>query len=191
MSISLFNSDDLVLLLKEGSPALFPTDTLPALAVIPEHANDLWSLKKRPRTKPFILMASSSAELFDFVLPEALKDAWEIGSAYWPGALTLVLPAKGSAVKFLNPFGSTIGMRVPACDLAIDLLKKSGPLATTSANLSGLEPLVSVMELSKTFPKVPLLGPLPWPKLSGLASTLIKWNGEGKWEMLRQGSVYL
>ena len=189
MSIPLFNSGELRRLVHEGSPVLFPTDTLPALATIPENADDLWNLKNRPRTKPFILMASSSEELFDFILPEALEDASKIGSVYWPGALTMVLPAMGSIVESLNPFGSSIGMRIPDCDLAIDFLEKSGPLATTSANLSGYEPLVSAMEISKTFPKTPLLGPIPWPLPSGLASTLIKWKGKGRWETLRKGSV--
>ena len=189
MSIPLFNSGELRSLLNEGSPVLFPTDTLPALGTIPENADELWDLKNRPRTKPFIVMASSSEQLLDLILPEALEDASKIGSVYWPGALTMVLPAIGPIVKSLNPFGSSIGIRVPDCELALEFLEKSGPLATTSANLSGFEPLVSPMELSKIFPKIPLLGPIPWPLSSGLASTVIKWKGKGQWETLRKGSV--
>ena len=85
--------------------------------------------------------------------------------------------------------GDTIGLRVPACGLAIELLDKTGPLATTSANLSGHETLLEPKDISRCFPKVPLLGPLPWPPTSGLASTLIKWNSEGKWQLLRRGAV--
>ncbi|KGG16599.1 hypothetical protein EV06_0441 [Prochlorococcus sp. MIT 0602] len=189
MQIPIFLNDDLLLLLKEGSPVLIPTDTLPALAACPENASCLWKIKNRPMTKPFILMGSSSEKLLEFVMPEALEDAFKIGSAYWPGALTIVVPAVKELVDNLNPFGSSIGMRVPACDFTINFLEKSGPLATTSANISGHDPLLDPKAVSKCFPQLPLLGPLPWPKPSGQASTLIEWKAPGSWQILRIGAV--
>ena len=61
--------------LQIGQAALFPTDTLPALASLPEKSSHLWKIKKRPITKPFILMGSSTEQLLDFVLqPKQLLD---------------------------------------------------------------------------------------------------------------------
>ncbi len=184
-----FTSEELFNFIKEGSPVLFPTDTLPALAVAINQADKLWYIKKRPKTKPLILMGSSANELLSYVRPDAYEDALKISSTYWPGAITIVLPAINDLVQILNPFGNSIGMRIPKSRLALDLLDKSGPLATTSANLSGEEPSIDAEIVAKCFPDLPLLGPTPWPKTSGLASTLIEWKGSGRWQLLRRGAV--
>ncbi len=179
----------LLFLLKSGSAIAFPTDTVPALAASPANAFNLWEIKKRPKTKPFILMGASAEQLFPYVLDDAINDACEIAFSYWPGAITMVLPVIADIALQLNPYGDSIGMRVPACKVALDFLQISGPLATTSANLSGYEPLMSAEAFSEYFPDLPLLAPTPWPQGSGLASTLIKWQGKGHWQLLRRGAV--
>ena len=75
--------------------------------------------------------------------------------------------------------------------MTIEFLERSGPLATSSANLAGQSPALSEMEVNSCFPQLPLLGPLPWPKASGMASTLIRWQQPGKWQILRNGAVIL
>ena len=175
--------------LLEGSAALIPTDTLPALAASPEKASQLWDLKQRPADKPLILMGSNQNELFECVSPDALEDAQLMARRYWPGALTMVLPAKGLVVNNLNPGKFNIGMRIPACEVALALFSKTGPLATTSANLSGKNPCINEHEAAICFPSLPLLGPMPWPKPSGLASTLIFWQGINRWQVLRSGAL--
>ena len=186
-----FDSEELSLKLLEGSPVLFPTDTLPALAATPRHASKLWSIKQRPADKPLILMGASQKDLFECVSPEALEDAKLIANRYWPGALTMVLPATGPIVNRLNPGKQNIGIRIPACTVALDLLSKSGPLATTSANLSGGKPCIDETQVAKCFPDLPLLGPIPWPNSSGLASTLIIWHSSDHWQVLRNGAVMI
>ncbi len=181
---------DLTKHLAEGSLALFPTDTLPALASLPENANQLWKIKRRPLQKPLILMGASHNELFEFVHKDVIHDALRMAKLYWPGPLTLVVPAQGSALQALNPEGLTLGLRVPQCELALDLLGKSGPLATTSANLSGGNPAKTEQEARSFFPEIPMLGPLPWPESSGMASTVVRWH-EGNWDVLRKGSLSL
>ena len=152
----LFDAKVLVEKLKTGSAVSFPTDTLPALAACPEFAEQIWRLKKRSLAKPLILMGSSPEELFEWVEKVALDDAWEMARNFWPGALTLVLPAKGLIVDALNPGAMTLGFRVPAHSAALDLLSNSGPLATTSANLSGSAPLLTAEEVSKCFKGLPV-----------------------------------
>ena len=187
----IFDAFELSQKLLEGSAAVFPTDTLPALAAAPEHATQLWEIKERPVDKPLILMGASEKELFELASPDALEDAQLMARRFWPGALTMILPARGPIVNDLNPGKLNLGMRIPACDVALDLLSKTGPLATTSANLSGRNPCMNENEVAMWFPDLPLLGPMPWPKSSGLASSLIFWEGEESWKVLRSGAVML
>ncbi|HGY5542068.1 MAG: L-threonylcarbamoyladenylate synthase [Prochlorococcaceae cyanobacterium ETNP18_MAG_17] len=175
--------------LKAGSAALFPTDTLPALAASPDHAAQLWTIKRRSADKPLILMGASPQELLEEISPLAFEDAKLMAKRYWPGALTLVVPFSGIVAQALNPGAFTLGIRVPDCVLTRSLLKQSGPLATTSANLSGDDPSFSAEDAAACFPGLPLLGPLPWPTPSGLASTVLTWQGVGRWHLLRRGSV--
>ena len=175
--------------LKQGEAAIFPTDTLPALASLPEQAGQLWALKQRPQHKPVILMAASGPELWRWLEVDPLPAWLKLADRYWPGALTLVLPAASRLVEPLHPGGNSIGVRVPACEQALALLQLSGPLATTSANRSGEAPCLSPEEAAQRFPQVPQLGPVPWPQPSGEASTVLRWLESGSWEVLRQGAV--
>ena len=176
--------------LNNGSLALFPTDTLPALCAYPEFAKEIWTVKKRPSNKPLILMGGCLDDLFEFVKPCAIEDGLKLANNYWPGALTIVLPTIGNVSKNLNSNSNSLGFRVPALGLARDLLMKTGPLATTSANISGELPVKDALEASNKFPGIPILAPVPWPKSSGLASTVVEWK-EGEWNLLRAGSVVL
>jgi L-threonylcarbamoyladenylate synthase len=176
--------------LGSGQAALFPTDTLPALAARPDHASALWTLKQRSLEKPLILMGAEMAQLQPLLgLP--WHDAWfAMAETGWPGALTLVLPAVGPTVEALHPGGSSLGLRVPACAAARELLALSGPLATTSANASGQPAAITAAEAAAAFPTLPLLAPVPWPAAQGTASTVLAWRPEsGGWQVLRRGAV--
>lgn len=175
--------------LRGGGAALLPTDTLPALACTPQTAAQIWTLKQRPQDKPLILMAAEVSDLLSLTTDTAALDALPLADRHWPGPLTLVLPADGALTQRLNPGQDTLGMRVPACALTRSLLARSGPLATTSANRSGAPASGNAEQAAAAFPELPLLGPLPWPKPSGLASTVLKWTSPGCWQMLRRGAV--
>ena len=185
-----FGIFDLALKLKKGSLALFPTDTLPALSSYPKYSKKIWTIKKRPSNKPLILMGACLDDLFEFVQPCAFEDGLKLAKKYWPGALTIVLPTIGNFAKNLNCNSNSLGFRVPDLRLARDFLMETGPLATTSANISGQSPVKDALEASIQFPGIPILGPVPWPNSSGMASTVIEWN-EGEWKLLRAGSVVL
>ncbi len=191
MKKTIFKSNELLTLLRSGSSVVFPTDTLPALASLPIFAEELWKIKRRPKNKPLILMGSSAEELLANVLPIAREDGLTMAEQYWPGPLTLIMPSDSLYLTNLNFVDRTIGIRVPKCALALDLLERSGPLATTSANISGEESLIHFKEVENTFKGMPILGPLPWPELSGLASTVIRWEGKGAWKVVREGSLVL
>jgi L-threonylcarbamoyladenylate synthase len=182
----------LVRRLEAGEAVLFPTDTLPALACRPDAAALLWRLKQRPADKPLILMGADLPQLIA-VLGVPWQEAWlERARRCWPGAFTLVLPLTGALTAHLHPGGTSLGLRVPACERARELLRLSGPLATTSANRSGQPPATTAAEAARQFPALALLEPLPWPPGSGQASTVLAWRGEGgggdPWTVLRSGA---
>ena len=187
---SVVDSAELAERLLQGEPAVIPTDTVPGLAAKPEHAKQLWHLKRRPADKPLILMAASVQPLLDAVEERCREDARPLIDRYWPGALTLVLPATGPLVDQLNPGGKTLGVRIPACALTLELLRLSGPLATSSANPAGQPPAATAAEAAAFFPDVAQLSQ-PWPTRSGLASSVVQWHSAGTWQVLRQGAVML
>lgn len=178
--------------LEAGQAALFPTDTLVALAALPPHAAQIWQLKQRSPDKPLILMGANLAQLQQLSEVQWPPQALQLAQQHWPGALTLVLPAAGPLVERLNPGGTSLGLRVPACPMAQTLLSLSGPLATTSANRSGEPAATSADQAAACFARdvVPLLGPVPWPAPLGQASTVLAWQGS-RWQLLRAGSVRL
>ncbi len=187
---------ELVAGVRKGKVISFPTDTVPALAALPENAALIFTIKKRSINKPLILMSADSEQLWDFV--EGSKDEYEIwqkvADKYWGGALTLVLPASEKVPLCMNPNDpSTIGVRVPESDIACKILAQTGPLATTSANLSGQPALKTIAEIEAQFPNILTLSTTAYDnKISamGIPSTVAKWN-KGKWHILRQGAVNL
>ncbi|HEY9627703.1 MAG TPA: L-threonylcarbamoyladenylate synthase [Coleofasciculaceae cyanobacterium] len=174
----------------------FPTDTLPALAVRPQQASLIFAAKQRSLTKPLILMAATAADLWQYVQGSETELAtWQqVADRYWPGALTLVLPASDRLPPSVNPTDpTTVGLRVPDCAIARHILSQTQPLATTSVNRSGEPPLQTMTEINAQFPEV--LTPFPKdlslfsvPSCKGQPSTVVKWVGKG-WEILRQGCI--
>jgi L-threonylcarbamoyladenylate synthase len=175
-----------------GQVVSFPTDTVPALATLPPYANLIYATKKRAQDKPLILMGASCKQLWSYVqgTPRELNIWQKVALKYLPGALTLVLPASSEVPLVMNPTNpTTIGIRVPDHKIAQAILTKTGPLATTSANLSGEPPIMSLNAIADVFPSVLTLNDDSYIG-SGMPSTVAKWTGEG-WEILRQGSITL
>ena len=204
MQVSL---DALVAGVRAGQLISFPTDTVPALAALPEQAGLIYAAKQRSRDKPLILMAASAEEIWSFVTGDDNEyEIWHrIAKKYWPGALTLVLPASASVPKAMISIPDedldlqksqptqfmTIGIRVPDCRIAQTILTQTGPLATTSANLSGQPPLQTMAEISAQFPDVLTLAATELKdeiRGIGVPSTVVKWTGKN-WQILRQGAI--
>ncbi len=168
-------------LLIQGSVVAIPTDTIYGLAasyVQKSAIDEIYELKKRPTSNPLVLFIADTSDLFSFVesIPEGGKALIE---AFWPGPLTLVLPSK-------NP-GTTIAIRIPNHPLILSLLKTTGPLFVTSANISGSPPLISLKEIETTFGlNFPVLeGELPKTQTP---STILSFK-ENQWEIDRLGSI--
>lgn len=186
---------------RAGEVVGFPTDTVPGLGVRPDRAATLYALKGRSPDKPLILLGADAEQLWPYVAGSASDRAiWQqLAMRYWPGALTLVLPASDRVPAAMHPRDpSTIGLRVPNAAIAREILKQTGPLATSSANRSGQPALLSLAAIAAEFPAVSVLETLetvdPVPdesnsqQGSAIPSTVAKWTGVG-WEVLRQGAV--
>jgi L-threonylcarbamoyladenylate synthase len=189
--VSLVNRDRLISAIKNGQLGSFPTDTVPALASLPERADLIYRAKQRSQDKPLILMAGKLEDLWEFTQGTATEmEQWQtMASRYLPGGLTLVLPAADRVPQVMNPTASnTIGIRVPAHAIAQEILLATGALATTSANLSGQPALLKMAEINQYFPDVFCLDVEDEPPSLGTPSTVIKWSNSG-WEILRQGAV--
>ena len=175
--------------LKSGLPIIFPTDTLPAIGCLPKFSNTIYEFKKRDRNKPLILMGSEHKQLLGYIQESAQEDYEDIASKYWPGALTMVIPASEKQTAILTSNDLTLGLRIPNSYMAQSLLRETGPLLTSSANISGFKGSITVEGIALDFPSVKILGPIPWVKSSGKASTIISWNKSGDWRLIREGEV--
>ena len=175
--------------LKSGLPIIFPTDTLPAIGCLPKFSNIIYEFKKRDKNKPLILMGSEHKHLIDYVHESAKEDYENIASKYWPGALTMVIPCSKKESEIITSSDFTIGLRIPNAHIAKSLIQETGPLLTSSANISGFMGSVTAEGIALDFPSVDILGPVPWENSSGKASTIISWKKSGEWELIREGEV--
>ena len=187
--MNLVDSKSALKTLKSGLPIIFPTDTLPAIGCLPKFSNIIYDFKKRDRDKPLILMGSEHKQLIDYVHESAKEDYENIASKYWPGALTMVVPASENQTSILTSNDLTIGLRIPNSYMAQSLLRETGPLLTSSANISGFKGSITVEGLAQDFPSLKILSPIPWEKSSGKASTIIFWKKSGDWRLIREGEV--
>jgi len=111
--MNLVDRESALKILKSGLPIIFPTDTLPAIGCLPKFSNIIYEFKKRDRDKPLILMGSEHKQLIDYVHESAKEDYENIASKYWPGALTIVIPASEKQTVNLTSNDLTIGLRIP------------------------------------------------------------------------------
>jgi L-threonylcarbamoyladenylate synthase len=124
--------------LRNGGVLAFPTDTVYGLAAYPfteEMVERLYVAKGRNSTKAIAILIGDMADLKQIVsdMPQL---ALNLATHFWPGPLTLVLSGQDSLPKNLST-NRTIGVRMPNHPVALSLLRQAGPLAVTSANLSG------------------------------------------------------
>ena len=135
--------------LRAGGLVAVPTDTVYGVAAAAFDAvavASLYGAKQRPLAKaiPVLIADASALELVAIAVPEPAR---RLAAAFWPGALTLVL-AKHAAVPEQVSAGPTVAVRVPAHAWLLQLLAALGPLAVTSANLSGTAALHSADEVA-------------------------------------------
>ena len=132
----------------------FPTETYYGLAVDPDNElalRRLYRLKRRDSEKAILVLIENSDKITS-VAASVPDEYIPLMARYWPGALTLIFPAKKSLSTILTGDTGTVGVRVSPHPLARALVQTFGKAVTaTSANLSGQSPARSASEVRNTF----------------------------------------
>lgn len=137
----------------QGKVIAFPTDTVFGLAAMPSDSvaiEKIYQIKQRDFNKPLVILASSFNEIKPYVQINNQKIN-QIIAKYWPGALTIIFPKTSLVPSYVTRGLDTIAFRIPNSQVAQAILKKFGPLATTSVNLSGMPPLNDAETIYKYF----------------------------------------
>ncbi|MFE5403768.1 L-threonylcarbamoyladenylate synthase [Streptomyces sp. NPDC004596] len=124
---------------RRGELVVLPTDTVYGIgadAFSAEAVADLLAAKGRGRNMPSPVLIGSPNTLHGLVT-DFSELAWELVDAFWPGALTLVARHQPSLQWDLGDTRGTVAVRMPLHPVAIELLTEVGPMAVTSANLTG------------------------------------------------------
>ncbi|WP_262701903.1 MULTISPECIES: L-threonylcarbamoyladenylate synthase [Streptomyces] len=124
---------------RRGELVVLPTDTVYGIgadAFNAEAVGDLLEAKGRGRNMPTPVLVGSPNTLHGLVT-DFSEMAWELVDAFWPGALTLVARHQPSLTWDLGESRGTVAVRMPLHPVAIELLTDFGPMAVSSANLTG------------------------------------------------------
>ena len=174
-----------------GYVVAIPTDTLYGLAVNPFNVAAVarvFEVKGRPAGRALPLIAADREQIARH-LGALSPDAVRLADRFWPGPLTLLLRAPGALVAGVTAGAGTVGVRVPACDVARRICHAAGfPLTATSANVSGQPETADPDEVERTLGDVVDLlidtGPAP-----GVApSTIVDVSGDTP-QLVRAGAV--
>lgn len=170
--------------LRSGRIVGVPTDTVYGIGVDPFNPaaiRTLAGLKGRPADRPFPILVASLDQAME--LGTFSHSAHRLAEDHWPGPLTLIVPSAGGVPDYRG----TLGVRVPDHPVALALLEAAGPLAVTSANLSGESEALDDREARSVFGgavAVYLEGRSP----GGVASTVIDCTDESP-VIVRSGPI--
>lgn len=161
-----------------GGVIAFPTDTVYGVGASVFHQaaiERIYKIKERSKEKAIPVLIGDPGEL-SLISPAINQQARQITDHFWPGALTLILPIRPDLPPNLST-SATIGVRMPDHEFTQELLRATGPLAATSANLSGEESALTAQDVFQTLgSKIDLIldgGKSP----GGEASTVLDLTG--------------
>ena len=175
--------------LQEGGLVAFPTDTVygvGALAFDGAAIESIYAAKDRPveTAIPVLIAEVKALEKVAVAIPEVAR---RLASRFWPGPLTILVPKRGDLPEAISAT-ATVGVRVPDHKTARALLRAAGPMAVTSANISGAESPVTAEQVHQQLGgRIPLIidgGRTP----GGVPSTLVDCT-DPDLKILRQGPI--
>jgi tRNA threonylcarbamoyl adenosine modification protein (Sua5/YciO/YrdC/YwlC family) len=172
---TLHDLDAIAEALKSGAVILLPTDTIYGLHAVAtdEKAVERIAEMKGRDAKPFVVLAASMEQLqaLGVEMPNDVRDAL---AEIWPAALTAILPLPRPLPAARG--ASTLAVRIPSLPWLRELLERTGPLVSTSANRSGEAPIQQPDELAQPLQKG-LDGLVDAGRLSGEASAIVDFTG--------------
>ena len=172
-----------------GGTVVVPTDTVYGIAAVPDNptaVDRIFEVKQRP-TGMHLAVLVDDVEQIRLVSSDSRSEVRALAVAYWPGALTMVLPAAKDFVAPLGHNDGTVGVRCPDHALVRAIAAAVGPIAVTSANLHGEPTPATAAEVAERLPGADLVidgGPCP----GGVASTVVSLVGSTP-KVLRDGPI--
>lgn len=186
----MFNQN-LITSLKKGELSILPTDTLYGIhtpALNKESVENVYKIRNRAPEKPFIILISSIDQLKLFKI-EVDDKTNKILNKYWPGKVSIVLPCPYSEFEYLHRGTNSLAFRLPNIKDLTDLLLKTGPLISTSANPEGMPYSKTIKEAEEYFGDK-IKNYIDQGEIDSLPSTVIKIQN-GEIEILRQGEAVI
>jgi L-threonylcarbamoyladenylate synthase len=178
-------------ILQNGGIVAFPTDTVYGLGALAFYSNaieSIYTAKDRPIEKAIPVLIADINDL-EMVAEDIPVMARIFASRFWPGPLTCIVPKKHTLPLAVSAT-STVAVRIPDHTAARALLRAAGPMAVTSANISGqASPATAQDVYAQLNGRIPLIldgGKTP----GGVPSTLVDCTGE-KPVVLREGPISL
>ncbi len=183
-----------------GELIVMPTDTVYGVAAdafSPAAVQRLLDAKGRGRDQPPPVLIGSTQTLFALAesVPEPVQ---RLVDAFWPGGLTIVLPAQPSLVWDLGETQGTVAVRMPEGRVALELLAETGPLAVSSANLTGKDAAISALDAERMLGDSVAVYLADGMSRDGIASTIVDATSlvsrgaepaTGRVRILREGAV--
>lgn len=177
--------------IKNNKVVIFPTETvygIGANGLDEEAIKKLFVAKKRPENKPINLLISN-INMIENVAKDLTPLDYALIKEFFPGPLTLILKRKNNVPNILTANGDTVGVRMPANEIALKLIEYANiPIATSSSNISGNETGINIDNIFDDFN-----GRVDYiiddePSKLGVASTIVKVV-DNKPIILREGSI--
>jgi len=175
---------------KAGRLVVLPTDTVYGIgcdAFSAPAVRNLLTAKERGPDMPVPVLVGSWSTIDGLVLgvPKSARDLIE---AFWPGGLSLVLKHAPSLTWDLGASKGTVMLRMPLHPVALELLREVGPMAVSSANVSGRPPAASVAEAQEQLGEKVAAYLDGGPSGEPVASTVVDLTGDEP-RVLREGAV--
>jgi L-threonylcarbamoyladenylate synthase len=172
-----------------GGLVAFPTDTVYGVGCLAFHQQAIeliYVAKDRPIEKAIPVLIGDNEDLIK-IAEEIPIFAMRLIARFWPGPLTVLVPKKPTLPEAISAT-STVGVRVPDHDVARSLLRLAGPMAVTSANISGqASPITAQQVFAQLSGRIAMIidgGETP----GGVPSTLVDCTGD-EIQVLREGPI--
>jgi L-threonylcarbamoyladenylate synthase len=174
-----------------GGVVAIPTDTVYGFAAEVSHpaaVAKLFALKDRPATVPVPVLVDSVDQIA-YLGVEWNEYASRLGRAFWPGAMTIIVPVPHDLAVLVGSQADTVGFRIPDDDLIRRVIAVLGPLAVSSANLHGQPACTTAFEVMEQFHDRPELdGVIDGGERSGNVSAVVDLT-TNQWRLVREGSI--
>ena len=181
-----------------GQVVCIPTDTSYALVADAFKASAVQALREArgmPDGAPLSVFVPGIPTL-RALAAEVAEDVATLAAEFWPGALTLIVPAGESLSWDLGDTQGTVALRMPANRIALELLSETGPLVQSGAWVLGGKPLVSPAALARRFENSVAVvlgagGEKPGKQVSTVIDATSLDAPAGKFRIVREGSIPL